>query len=91
MRIAIVFNPGSGARAATGALGEVIAALASHEHQIEVFDRVAQPDFERAVREAAPELDRVIVIGGDGTLNGVVNGIMASKHPGLPMAFVPTG
>ncbi|MCA9832539.1 MAG: YegS/Rv2252/BmrU family lipid kinase [Thermomicrobiales bacterium] len=91
MRIAIVFNPGSGRRAATTSLGQVTSALASHNHTIEVFDRVAEPDFEAAIRREAHDFDRVIAIGGDGTLNGVVNGVMTSDHPQLPIAFVPTG
>lgn len=91
MHIGIVFNPGSGVRAARGALGEVTSAIASHNHTLEVFDRAVQPDFERAISAHAHEFDRAVVIGGDGTLNGVVNGVMASEHPQLPVAFVPTG
>ncbi|MCO5217794.1 MAG: hypothetical protein M9909_02990 [Thermomicrobiales bacterium] len=91
MHIGIVFNPGSGVRAARGALGEVTSAIASHNHTLEVFDRAVQPDFERAISAHAHEFDRVVVIGGDGTLNGVVNGVMASEHPEIPVAFVPTG
>lgn len=91
MRIAIVFNPGSGRRAATTSLGEVTSSLSSHNHTIEVFDRAAEPDFEAAIKREAHDFDRVIAIGGDGTLNGVVNGVMASEHPQLPIAFVPTG
>lgn len=91
MHIGIVFNPGSGVRAARGALGEVTSALASHNHMLELFDREAQPDFERAIKAHAHEFDRVVVIGGDGTLNGVINGVMASEYPALPIAFVPTG
>lgn len=91
MRIAIVFNPGSGPRAARHALSEVVASLASHNHVLEVIDVSTQPDFERYIREAATTFDRMIAIGGDGTLNGVINGIMHSGNAKLPVAFVPTG
>ncbi len=91
MRIAIVFNPGSGPRAARRALSDVVASLASHNHVLEVIDAHTQPDFERYVRDAAISFDRMIAIGGDGTLNGVINGIMHSGNPALPVAFVPTG
>lgn len=91
MRIAIVFNPGSGPRAASGALSAVVAGLASHNHELEVIDSQAQPDFERALREESDSFDRVIAIGGDGTLNGVVNAIAMSANTALPVAFVPTG
>jgi YegS/Rv2252/BmrU family lipid kinase len=91
MRIAIVFNPGSGPRAARHALSDVVASLASHNHVLEVIDASTQPDFERYVREAAQAFDRMIAIGGDGTLNGVINGILQSRNHELPIAFVPTG
>ena len=91
MHIAIVFNPGSGVRAATQSVGIVTSALASHNHTFEVFDRLAEPDFERNIQRSAQEFDRVVVIGGDGTLNGVINGVLASANPELPVAFVPTG
>lgn len=91
MRIAIVFNPKSGKRSAAYTVGTVVTALASHNHELEVIDCAVQPDFERALGERAPEFDRVIVLGGDGTLNGAINAIATSDHPDLPVAFVPTG
>lgn len=91
MRIAIVFNSGSGPRAARSALSAVVTSLASHNHALEVINSETQPDFERYVRETATEFDRAIAIGGDGTLNGVINGIAHSPNPGLPVALVPTG
>lgn len=72
-------------------MSEVVASLASHNHVLEVVDAHTQPDFERYVREAATTFDRMIAIGGDGTLNGVINGVMLSDNPELPVAFVPTG
>lgn len=91
MYIAIVFNPGSGKRAARSKLSDVVAALASHNHSLTVIDCQQQPDFERELRQRSPNLDRLIVIGGDGTLNGAVNAVASSSHPTLPLAFVPTG
>lgn len=91
MHIAIVFNPGSGKRAAHKALSDVVAALASHNHTLMVIDCHQQPDFERELRQATPDMDRVIVIGGDGTLSSAINAIAVSVNAALPIAFVPTG
>lgn len=91
MHIAIVFNPGSGQRAAARMLGLVVSALASHHHILEIIDCKVQPDFERELSMRANEFDRVIVIGGDGTLNGVVNAIQASDLQSLPVALLPIG
>lgn len=91
MRIVIVFNPGSGRRAAHRALSDVVAALASHNHSLTVIDCHKQPDFERELRETASSMDRLIVIGGDGTLSSAINAVTSSGNPVLPVAFVPTG
>lgn len=91
MHIVIVFNPNSGKRAAASALSSVVAALASHNHVLQVIDCEKQPDFERELGQRAADLDRVIVIGGDGTLSSAINAVISSPNPELPVAFVPTG
>lgn len=47
-------------------------------------------------REAAPRADRLLAVGGDGTLHQVVNGMLEAFPPGLeerppPLAVVPMG
>lgn len=91
MKIVIVFNPGSGKRAARRSLSDVVAALASHNHTLTVIDCQTQRDFEREIRQQASSVDRLIVIGGDGTLSSAINAILSSENPALPVAFVPTG
>lgn len=91
MRIAVVFNPQAGPRTASSVLQTVTDSLDAQGHSIAVFDRVSQPSFETAMRTQADDFDRIVVIGGDGTLNCVINGIAASGQPDLPVAFVPTG
>jgi len=91
MRIAIVFNPKSGKRNAGRVVTEVAGALAPHNHELEVIDCATQRDFEDDLRARAETYDRVIVIGGDGTLNAAVNAITFSQNASLPLAFVPTG
>lgn len=91
MQIAIMFNPGSGTRAARSRLSEVVAAVTARSHRWTIIDCQEQPDFERLLRQQAPDLERIVVIGGDGTLNGAVNAVMGSDNPELPIAFVPTG
>lgn len=91
MRTAVVFNPKAGPRAATTAREAVLDALAAANDTVELMDRSTHPDFELHIRENASAFDRVVVIGGDGTLSGVINGIVSSANSSLPVAFVPTG
>lgn len=91
MDIAIVFNPGSGARTATHTLHAVTTALQKRRHKLHVINSLSNPNFEQWLQTRAQDFERTIVIGGDGTLNGAVNGIMTSLNPLLPVAFVPAG
>lgn len=89
MRIAVVFNLGSGMRAAASRLTDVMSILASHT--LTVIDCQEHLNFERELRRMAATLDRVVVIGGDGTLGSSVNAILSSENPDVPIAFLPTG
>jgi diacylglycerol kinase (ATP) len=52
---------------------------------IEIRDPAGLPDL---VRRRAPDVDRVVVAGGDGTLNAVLQGLAGR---GTPLGIVPVG
>lgn len=45
-------------------------------------------DLPAKIREASPEVDRIIVCGGDGTVNRALDALVEA---GLPVGLVPTG
>src|SRR5687767_14593263 len=47
--------------------------------------------IEALVNEIAADVDQIIVVGGDGTLNGVVNGVLDSPNPNVGITLLPTG
>ena len=51
-------------------------------------DDERQPDSSELIRRHRGEIDRVVVAGGDGTLNTVVQGLIGT---GLPLAIIPLG
>ena len=58
--------------------------------------QVIESRFEKELieiaREYAPKVDVIIAIGGDGTLNEIMNGLISSGHEALPaIAIVPIG
>lgn len=91
MRIGVVFNPRSGHRRGDRLHRLVKASVIGSGHVPVFVDVVAGQPLEDALRPALTEVDVVAVIGGDGTLNGVVNGIMSSDRPETPVAFFPAG
>ncbi len=86
-RVAVVVNPASGgtedARAAAletlRSVGEVVPI---HSDSLETFDD--------AVRSATDDVELVVVVGGDGTLNCTINAL-ADRLDDLVFALVPMG
>jgi YegS/Rv2252/BmrU family lipid kinase len=71
--------------------GEAVALVPRFEAagiEVEV-ERPRRPqDISRAIRARAPHVDRVIVCGGDGTMNAAASGILST---GLKLGVVPLG
>jgi len=90
----IVANLRSGSGRARDALPLVISALerAGREHEVITTPtgEATSPLLTGALRASASRFDQVIVVGGDGTINGAVNGIMGSGMT-LPLGIVPGG
>jgi diacylglycerol kinase (ATP) len=88
MRIKLIANPVSGGDARPR-IDLAREALESYGAKVDLCLTGARGDARKAAAQALTEgYDRVVVAGGDGTLNEVVNGIAS---PGLPIAFLPFG
>jgi diacylglycerol kinase (ATP) len=94
MRIVLIANPASGTAQGSEALDEVQQHLRSAGHDVHVRETAARGDAERFARDsAASGVDIVVAVGGDGTLNEVVNGV-ASAPDGLArcaIGLIPAG
>lgn len=89
MRIVVIVNPVSGGGRARGLARALLECLIRDGHQPESFE-TARPGEARARAAAlAEEVQRLVVVGGDGTLNEVLNGLRAPDQ--VPLAQLPTG
>lgn len=91
MRIGVVFNPRSGWRRGDSMHREIRSSLARDGHDAVFLDVDHRVPLEGALREMIPNIDALAVVGGDGTLNGVINAVLTSSVPKTPVAFFPTG
>lgn len=91
LNIGVVFNPRSGTRSARSIHESVLESLNAQGHR--PLSVVASVDerVETIVGRIVSQLDALVSIGGDGTLNGVVNGVLSSPCPDVPIGFVPAG
>ena len=92
MRALLVVNPK--ATATTPGMRDVLAHALSSETKIDVVQTEARGHATSLARQAVDDgLDVVVALGGDGTVNEVVNGLLADgPAAGLPaLAVVPGG
>ena len=90
-RVLIVANPVAGRRR-PDLLAAVVEAI--ERRGVEVHQRFTTgPDDAEAFGRAVSANDYAVVVaaGGDGTINGLVNGLMQATHPVPPLALVPLG
>jgi len=93
MKIRFIINPVSGnhrfQRNARKAGDRIMKGKAAQE--IEYFYTAARGDaYREAKRLAAGSYDLVITVGGDGTINEVIRGLMETGS-GIPLAILPAG
>jgi YegS/Rv2252/BmrU family lipid kinase len=84
----VVYNPIAGRRRKRF-LSRVIEELESRAARVRLEPTTARGDAEALARAAARDgVERLVVAGGDGTINEAINGLAGSS---LPLAVVPLG
>lgn len=91
MRAVFVVNPRSAAGRTGARLGELEALARRSADQVEIVQTRSPGDGMRLAAEAAAVADRVIAVGGDGTANEVVNGLMEAGRSGVAFGVLPAG
>ena len=80
----------SGEKRARTHLDYIVKCYQSRGYAVEPFRTGRTVDIRQALERVTADYDRILVAGGDGTVNTVVNGM---KHLGIdiPLAVLPTG
>ena len=89
-RLLFIYNPTSGTGQAKGSLSPVLDVFTKAGWLTTAYPTQCKGDAARMARELAPQFDRVVCAGGDGTLSEVVSGLTALKAP-PPLGYVPFG
>ncbi len=87
-KFVLIHNPISGQGRSESITNKLIEVLTAHGHQVEDCRPTSAEDAVRAAQEVDPDTTGVISVGGDGTHNTILNGMLGSSVPLLP---VPAG
>ncbi|MCH8216232.1 MAG: diacylglycerol kinase family lipid kinase [Planctomycetes bacterium] len=93
MKVSIILNPYSGGRRGRNVLAQVLPILQSASVDVTISETTHAGHALSLAREInLKDLDGIVTIGGDGTLNEVVNGMLSRKDKQkIPIGVIPGG
>jgi len=86
----IVFNPLSGTKLSKKHIADIIELYCNEGYVCTVHSTRCKGDATEIVKDLGGNFDRVVCVGGDGTLNEVVSGLLIGRHK-CKLGYVPTG
>ncbi len=89
-KVLIIFNPCSGKRKSKKHLADIVDLFCKSGYICTVHATQCQGDATTLVRETAANYDRIVCVGGDGTLNEALAGLV-SAGSNIPIGYIPTG
>ena len=89
-KLLLIMNPCSGTKRANKFLTDILVMFGKGGYNYQVFMTEKSGDAKRIAREYAGYYDLIVAIGGDGTFNEVVSGVLKSKSK-TPIGYIPAG
>ena len=91
-KLLYIYNPVSGVSNALGApsLTDILTIFINNGFRTEVYPTQKRNDCMERIMNIEPEFERVVVAGGDGTLNEAVTGLMKGGAD-IPLGYIPMG
>lgn len=91
-KLLFVFNPHSGKAQIKSRLLGIVDTFVKAGYQVDIRPTQSRGDATQVVKERGGGVDRIVVSGGDGTMNEVVTGLMALPREKRPkVGYIPTG
>lgn len=89
-KLLLILNPCSGQKKANRYIINIISLFNSKGYDCNVHITRYSGDATEYVKNNASGLDLVVCIGGDGTLNEVITGLISGGHD-VPIGYIPSG
>lgn len=85
-------NPNAGHGAVRAGLMDILQEFAAAGYEITVHPTQGPKEITRVIAEKGAQYDRIVSVGGDGTLNETVSGLMRlPKEQRKPIGYIPAG
>lgn len=89
-RLVLILNPSAGMKQGKRYLADFIAIFEEYEYECLTFVTRARGDATRLAVQYGDQADLMVAVGGDGTLNEVISGLIAGEH-NCPVGYIPAG
>ena len=89
-KLLCIVNPRAGRNKPHGPLFDALAVLSEAGYLVRIHQTAAPGDAAETAAREAKRYDLVIAVGGDGTLNEVISGLMQVEDP-PPLGYFPQG
>ncbi|MBR6709401.1 MAG: YegS/Rv2252/BmrU family lipid kinase [Clostridia bacterium] len=86
----LIVNPAAGKLKAKNSLFEIISPLCRADLAVTVYTTAARGEANELVRTMGGRFSQIICVGGDGTLNEVIDGLLTGGH-NCPIGYIPAG
>jgi len=90
MSHSIIFNPLAGCRNGADIVRHIAGKLTERGIDVRQYSTRSQGHGKAIARKVSGDSDVILAVGGDGTVNEVVSGMMSS-NTSVPLAILPTG
>lgn len=91
MRIRFIYNPKSGREKSQEKIKNIVRYLFEDGHEVSMrFTKTAEDATNFAIEANDDNIDRLVVVGGDGTVNEVVCGLVKCDSK-IPLMIIPAG
>lgn len=89
-KLLFIYNPKAGRAAIGNHLGDIVDIFTKNCYEVTIYPTQCSGDGEAKVKERCKDFDRIVVSGGDGTLDEIVTGIM-DIDVSVPIGYIPAG
>lgn len=89
-KLMLIINPVSGRRTSLRFLPDIIGIFSANDYAVTVFPTTKSGDATDFAMYYGKEFDLIVCIGGDGTLNEVISGIIRGDCR-TPLGYIPSG